>query len=1038
MTSTVDEGTISSLVSSYQDSLTQVSLKALGSQIAIMTAISVGTILAFSFFRPREKKVYQPKIKYQLPQPQNPLDDPDYEPPPPLISNGFFAWLSPVIHLKEEGMIAQIGLDAIAFLRFLRLLRTIFTIVSVYGLALIGVYVAFNVKNKGTTNIMSYMTIQNVTGNWAWPALAVSYLINFTVMYFVYINWQAMIVLRNRWFRSPAYQTKIYSRTLMVTQIRKDYRTDEGLVALMGLLKVDGIKIGPELDCTSIGRRLEDFPDMVESHNQAVQDLEAVLVKYLKGGKMASKRPTLKKGGFLGIGGEKKDAIDYHAKEIKFLREKIDAKRQAIDSLIKSERRQRNGRHQKTVKVQGENYGFVTFKTISEAHRIARTHQGKQKELFGARLQLAPMPQDIVWNNISKEPSQIATNRALGFIAIGLVCFFNTIPLLVVSLLANLSSLAVYVTFLETWKDDGDWGNWTFSLVSGVLPSVVSFIFGFLLPVTMRRISKYQGAQTRSRLDRAVTARYFFFMIISNLIIFSLLSVVYTTITSVVLKAGEHESASKILNSLTDLPNQIQTSYVQESTYWLTWLPLRGSLIIFELLQLLKLALVSVRRVMFSYTPRDIRELTKPGYFEYSIVIVNLLFVAAIGLIYAPLAPLVVIGACIVFWFSSIVYKYQLLYVFVSRAESGGRMWNVYVNRLLWCTVFMQLLMMLTTALIRRKWLDIIAAAPPVLIMFAFKVYISRTTERKFRYYEPSAEEAEQERMGAMSEKRTRHSEMERRFLHPALQHDKLFAVMVHKSQEGLARDVLSAYPWFAGKHEHDGLQIKAVKEENLEYDPARDGPADEAHQAEWDARSIASTEMLGGKSEFATPSLDTEAYRQYPFASQGSPGASHSDLHLPMPDENPSTDYLLQDQSYQQQQRARKPSKRSYGYMRNDPDPVATSPLLDRPPQEGYVPYPPSAYAQPPIGYTPPTMRRTATDRSDGYETRWDAGQGQDIGEEGYAAADLGQRAYQDPYDAWQAEQQRSRRGGNGNGDADGNESAASSMGRKPPSYGW
>lgn len=53
-----------------------------------------------------------------------------------------------------------------------------------------------------------------------------------------------MVALRRRWFRSPAYQSKIYSRTLMITQVRKDYRSDEGLVALMGQLKVDGIKIG--------------------------------------------------------------------------------------------------------------------------------------------------------------------------------------------------------------------------------------------------------------------------------------------------------------------------------------------------------------------------------------------------------------------------------------------------------------------------------------------------------------------------------------------------------------------------------------------------------------------------------------------------------------------------------------------------------------------------------------------------------------------------------------------------------------------------
>ena len=64
-----------------------------------------------------------------------------------------------------------------------------------------------------------------------------------------------MVVLRNQWFRSQAYQSKIYSRTLMVTQVRRDYRSDEGLVALMGLLKVDGIKIGTQTRCFS-GRKL--------------------------------------------------------------------------------------------------------------------------------------------------------------------------------------------------------------------------------------------------------------------------------------------------------------------------------------------------------------------------------------------------------------------------------------------------------------------------------------------------------------------------------------------------------------------------------------------------------------------------------------------------------------------------------------------------------------------------------------------------------------------------------------------------------------
>lgn len=44
----------------------------------------------------------------------------------------------------------------------------------------------------------------------------------------------------------------------------------------------------------------------------------------------------------------------------------------------------------------------------------------------------------------------------------------------------------------------------------------------------------------------------------------------------------------------------------------------------------------------------------------------------AVGLVFAPLAPLVVVAAAIVFWISSWVYKYQLMYVFISKVESGG------------------------------------------------------------------------------------------------------------------------------------------------------------------------------------------------------------------------------------------------------------------------------------------------------------------------------------------------------------------------------
>jgi calcium permeable stress-gated cation channel len=90
---------------------------------------------------------------------------------------------------------------------------------------------------------------------------------------------------------------------------------------------------------------------------------------------------------------------------------------------------------------------------------------------------------------------------------------------------------------------------------------------------------------------------------------------------------------------------------------------------------------------------------------------------ATVGFVFAPLVPLVALAAAVVLWVSSWVYKYQLMFVFVSRVETGGvstlftlllrlnlrkltwhsqRLWNVVINRVLVAVMLMQLLVTLS------------------------------------------------------------------------------------------------------------------------------------------------------------------------------------------------------------------------------------------------------------------------------------------------------------------------------------------------------
>lgn len=205
-----------------------------------------------------------------------------------------------------------------------------------------------------------------------------------------------------------------------------------------------------------------------------------------------------------------------------------------------------------------EKYGFASMAAVPYAHVVANLLRNKHPK--GTTITLAPNPKDLVWQNLSKSRAELARNKTFGWLMLVAVCFFNTVPLLIISILANLASVRVffffllrfpsfcfrlsafkpltvrslsqlttYVPFLQSWSQSSPG---TFTFISGVLPPAVSALFGFVLPIIMRRLIRYQGAFTHSRLDRAVIARYFAFLVISQLIIFTLIGVIFSTCVS--------------------------------------------------------------------------------------------------------------------------------------------------------------------------------------------------------------------------------------------------------------------------------------------------------------------------------------------------------------------------------------------------------------------------------------------------------------------------------------------------------------------------
>ncbi|KAK0195739.1 DUF221-domain-containing protein [Armillaria mellea] len=827
---------------------------AVGFQLLIMTAASIATLITFNVIRSKHKLIFQPKVKYHV-----------GDKPPPRISDSFFGWIPPLTRTKEPELIEKIGLDGVTFLRFLSLLRTLFSLISILTCGvLIPVNVMYNRSDEvdsRQTDILSILTIRDVKGSSLYATIAVSYLITALVIILVYIYWRKMVQLRKDWFRSPEYQNSFYARTLSITHVPKKLQSDKGINSIL-----DTVKMPYPATAVHISRKVGVLPDLIEYHNQTVRELEAVLVKHLKNDKVEAKRPTVRVGRCCGIGGARRDAIEFYTSKLKRTEAAVEAYRSGTETR------------------KPEKYGFVSLAAVPYAHIAARKLTGKHPK--GTAITLAPNPKDIIWENMNRSDSAIARRKLVGFLWMAVICFFSLIPVFFVSALANLDAVSDYriSSFFAVMVIEFE-GYFRFRIWCG--PSSGIWFF-WVLPT-----EDYA----------AVVARYFAFTIISQLIIFTLIGVAFNSISQYVITSNKIHPRLTIYEGL---PNKISETYINQSSYWLQYFFFRYfTVLIFDLGASSEFCvdLFQDSVCAFGRTPRDIREWTQPPVFEYALYYANLLFLVSVAFLFAPLAPLVPLAAAVVFWLSSWVHKYQLMYVYITKVETGGRLWNVVNNRLLFSVVMMQALLVLTIGLQYKfksyQWLSTI---PPIIIIIVFKWFLMYKFDNAFRYYVPTQEEL----------RNTKH-----RFGHPALTAE-LFTPMLHAKMMPLLNQIykgkITLADTTAKLNEYGGQNVQAqvfedikfaaVAQEDLEYDP--DLYQQTHANTGWDGRSMTTTTMLSSSYAPSTQSssynptdrfsiLSTPQMSEYSSVSYG----SRSPEPLLSSMAGPSSDYINQRPQY-------------------------------------------------------------------------------------------------------------------------------------------
>jgi len=309
---------------------------------------------------------------------------------------------------------------------------------------------------------------------------------------------------------------------------------------------------------------------------------------------------------------------------------------------------------------------FVTFKSRvskSVAYQMLLSH-----EYFEMNVKPAPNTKDILWENVSTPQSQVSARHQIAGMVFGIMAVFWSAVVASINAYSNLDNLAEDYSWLQAYQD-----SLVYKLLNQYLAVMVLLILLAVLPFIFDFTSRfYEGLKCESEIQDLIMTRYFYYQLAN----------VYVTVTAGTIIGGIHD----ILDNPGSILTILGESLPQVSIYFANLLIVKTlTAVPFEMLRVWPLLTIIGVKTCFDkkkFTRRELRS----GVFEdyqicYGWIYPNLLMVLMILTTYMCIAPLLVPFGALFFAFAYLMYKYQLLYVYVNEYQSGGNMWYQVFNR---------------------------------------------------------------------------------------------------------------------------------------------------------------------------------------------------------------------------------------------------------------------------------------------------------------------------------------------------------------------
>lgn len=361
---------------------------------------------------------------------------------------------------------------------------------------------------------------------------------------------------------------------------------------------------------------------------------------------------------------------------------------------------------------------FVTFKTFAAATTARQVlHCGRPRRMSARS---APEPRDVVWENI------IVGRRAHGvrrfFVEVILACLMVFFPV-IVTLLSYAVSADQLIDRNEVIYSLCNQSSLFRSAVQLIQPLCLIILMS-VLPILLEWLGTLEGIISQSQNQITVMSRLFLFQIINVFLV--------TTI------AGSlFDVVNRIANHPSDTFTLLGETLPRVSGFFCDFIIIRAfSTTSMELIRLPAYVIDAFRHMCGvrgkTSVPFGLRSYCNPGCFYYSNAYAQDLLVLTLIMTYACISPLVLIPGMIFFGYAHLIYRHQLLYIYVPVFESGASFFPRVFRRIIFA-LFTAQATMIGMFILKNGINQMYAVSALMVITFVYKT--------KMRdMYEPVAE----------------------------------------------------------------------------------------------------------------------------------------------------------------------------------------------------------------------------------------------------------------------------------------------------------